>query len=1125
MAAARPVRRPRQARFAAGTVGTVGGRWSDSAVQGDGRVRLVRGFGALPVERRWGGAAAELVGGAPASGPGWDPVQVLGGPGTGKTALLVDVATSRLRSAATAPESVLVLTASTRAARAVREQLTAALVAADAGSRTVREPLVRTVHSYAFGVLRLQAAHHGNPAPRLITGPEQDAVVRELLRGDIADGARGWPPSLRPALGLAGFAAELRDLLLRAAERGLGPEDLRRLGRVHARPEWVAAGRFGQAYEQSTLLRGAVGMEAPHASAPAVDAAELVSAAVMALRADPWLLAAERARVRHLLVDDAQHLDTGAAQLVRLLGAGAEEAVVAGDPDQAVFDFRGADPAFLTGLEVSAQRRVLLRTTHRCATAVAAAVASISDRLAGAGPQRGPRPTVGAEPGAVTVRVLGSQAQEAAVVADTLRRAHLLDGVRFSEMAVLVRSTRHCLPALRRAMLAAGVPVAVPSAELPLARQHAVAGFLLALRALTADHADELAFDSEMALGLLSSPLGGVDPVALRRLRRGLRRCELAAGGDRDSAELVRRLVLDPTLAGRSDSADALAGLTTAELAPLRRVHRVLAAARVPLHAGHGVEEVLWAVWNASGLERRWVAAADNGGSTGAQADRDLDAVVALFDAAARYVDRLPAATVAGFVDYLSEQELAGESRSDRAPPRAAVTVLTAHSAAGRQWRLVAVAGVQEGLWPALRPRGSLLGVEELVEEVSGGPGQRLAAVVSHTAPLLAQERRLFLVACSRASQRLLVTAVRSASGDAELMPSRFLTELSGAGTDVVDTEAPLVRPARALVLGELVADLRSVVSDPRAQPQRRQLAANQLARLAAARVPGAHPDQWYGLADSSTADGLWRTADGPVAVSPSTVELLTRCPLRWLLERHGGQDGSTTAAVTGTLVHTLVQAIAQRLPPKAVDAALAQTWNAVDLGAPWFAAHELERTRTMLTTFRTWWERSRNELSEVAVEVGVDLTLSGEVEGEPVAAHVLGRIDRLERDVLGRLVVVDVKTGRNPVTKAAATDHAQLATYQLAAAAGGVVGHPEPGLTGGARLVYVAKPSRDGATERSQPAPSADTLAQWRAGVLAAAVATRGPEFMATVNDGCTHCPVIAACPAQDAGRQVTRS
>jgi len=315
------------------------------------------------------------------------------------------------------------------------------------------------------------------------------------------------------------------------------------------------------------------------------------------------------------------------------------------------------------------------------------------------------------------------------------------------------------------------------------------------------------------------------------------------------------------------------------------------------------------------------------------------------------------------------------------------------------------------------------------------------------------------------------------------------------------------------------------VVSDPRAQPQRRQLAATQLARLAAARVPGAHPDQWYGLADSSTADGLWRTADGPVAVSPSTVELLTRCPLRWLLERHGGQDGSTTAAVTGTLVHTLVQAIAQRLPPEAVDAALAQTWNAVDLGAPWFAAHELERTRTMLTTFRTWWERSRNELSEVAVEVGVDLTLSGEVEGEPVAAHVLGRIDRLERDVLGRLVVVDVKTGRNPVTKAAATDHAQLATYQLAAAAGGVVGHPEPGLTGGARLVYVAKPSRDGATERSQPAPSADTLAQWRAGVLAAAVATRGPEFMATVNDGCTHCPVIAACPAQDAGRQVTRS
>lgn len=1075
--------------------------------------------------RRWEGSAAELVDAAPAGGAGWDPVQVLGGPGTGKTSLLVDVAVSRLRSPSTGPESVLVLTSGARAAREVRRQVTAGLTGGGAatGTRTVREPLVRTVHSYAFAVLRVQAGRHGNPPPRLVTGPEQDVVVRELLRGDVLDGAQHWPESLRPALGLTGFATELRDLLLRATERGQGPEDLVRLGRAHRRPEWVAAGRFGLQYEQSALLRSSVGMEAPQASAPAVDAAGLISAALDALHGDAALLAAERARVRHLLVDDAQHLDAGAAQLVALLGTGAEETVVAGDPDQAVFGFRGADPAFLTGLE---GRRVLLRTTHRCAPAVARAVASVSERLAGRGPQRGPEPVAGAaEPGSVEVRLLGTVAQEASTVADTLRRAHLVEGVGWGEMAVVVRSSARSLPPLRRALLAAGVPMTVPAAELPLGRQHAVTGFLLALRALTADPDDEAGFDTESALALLSSPLGRADPVALRRLQRGLRRVELAAGGVRDSAGLVRQLLLEPgSVRGRPGADDPLRGLTDAELEPLRRVRRILAAARVPLGARLGVEEVLWALWRSSGLEKRWVDAADRGGTAGTQADRDLDAVVALFDAAARYVDRLPRATVGGFVTYLADQEIAGDARSDRAPAEEAVTVLTAHSAAGRQWRVVVVAGVQEGLWPSVRSRGSLLGVEQLVEVLSGGPGPELDGVVSRTAPLLADERRLFLLACSRASERLLVTAVQSATGDAELMPSRFLDELvPSLGSAEREPVAASAAP-RGLVLGELVADLRAAVCDPAAAHGRRELAAVQLARLAAAGVPGAHPDQWYGVPGPSTDVALWDPSDGPVSVSPSTVELLGACPLRWLLERHGGQDGSAAAAVTGTLVHTLVQAIAGRTPAGTVDAELARTWASVDLGAPWFAEHELERTRAMLGSFRTWWERTRLELTEVATEAGVDTELRGEVDGEVVTARVRGRIDRLERDQLGRLVVVDVKTGKTPVSKEAAARHPQLATYQLAAAEGGVEEHPERAALGGARLVYVAKNGKDGATERLQPAPDDALLAQWRQDVLVAAAATRGPSFAASVNDGCDHCPVRSACPAQDSGRQVTQ-
>ncbi|WP_305092130.1 ATP-dependent DNA helicase [Prescottella sp. R16] len=1091
--------------------------------------RLVGRVAAPAVSRTWPAGPARVLAGAP-PGRDWHPWQILGGPGTGKTSLLVDAAVARIL-AGTDPESVLVLTQSRRASTAIRAQITEGLLAAadpasDERPWATREPLVRTVHSYAFAVLRLQAATHGNPPPRLITGAEQDTVLRELLRGDIEDGAEYWPPRLRPALGTTGFAVELRNLMLRAAERGLGPEDLIDLGERHNRPEWVAAGRFATTYEQGMLLRGSVGVEAPEATAPALDAAELISAALTALATDSGLLQRERHRIRHLLVDDAQHLDPQAAQLVRLIGTGTDTTAVAGDPDQSIFAFRGADPRFLTDLaEKDSPAQVLLDTGYRSAPDVAAVAAKIASLLPGRPPHRGlaaPVTDDGA-PGRVAVRVVTTPAKEAALIADTLRRAHLIDGVPWSQMAIVARSVPRVLPPLRRALLAAGVPVTTAASELPLARRHGVAGLLAVLQALSGGE-----FTGEDALALLSGPVGGAEPVSLRRLRRGLRRVELASGGDRDSAELLRAIIVD------GPDADGLAhllpGLTDVESLSLRRVLKVLRRARIPLDRGRGIEEVLWAAWQATGLEKRWAAASAFGGPIGAQADRDLDAVVALFDQAADYVDRLPRAQLAGFVDYLVSQEIPGSPRARTVAPQDTVTILSAHSAAGRQWQVVAVAGVQEGLWPSLGARGTLLGVEALIDLTSGAAEPDPAsptAYLSRTAPLLAEERRLFHVACSRARSSLLITAVDAAGSDEELMPSRFVDELLGTdnGADD-DTEDTALQPdPRVLAMPTLVAELRSVVCDPgiaATDPDRQRRAAHQLARLADAGVRGAHPDSWYGLADPSSSEPLWETADGPVPMSPSTIELITNCPLRWMLERHGGSDGDNTHAIAGTLVHTLVQALAGNIPPDRVNHALETAWDAVDLGSDWYARRELERTRGMLDAFANWLRRSRSELTEIGVEVTVDGLLEPRDENDP-PVRIKGRIDRLERDAEGRPVIIDVKTARNAVTKDQAQQHAQLAAYQVAAAHGLVDGQPatEPG---GARLVFVARPhNKDGATQREQLALDDEGLDLWETTIHAAAAATQGPTFAARINDSCRHCPVLSSCPAHDEGRQVT--
>ncbi|WP_169811219.1 PD-(D/E)XK nuclease family protein, partial [Nocardia amamiensis] len=693
-----------------------------------------------------------------------------------------------------------------------------------------------------------------------------------------------------------------------------------------------------------------------------------------------------------------------------------------------------------------------------------------------------------------------------------------------------------------------GVPVQQPALDTPLARRRGAAWMLLSLRAVLAGEAvgrgAEPEFEPEDALDLLAGPLGGADQISLRRLRRGIRRAVLhvARNGaktleDQDDSpqdqdadiDLPSAQVLRDLLIGTGDAA-ILGRLTEVEAAPLRRVLDALNRARKARARGAGLEDVLWALWTGSRLERRWVAQSERGGAVGMQADRDLDTAVGLFDAAAAYVDRLPRASIEGFVDYLSQQEIPNDA-APRTAPGEAVALLSAHAAAGREWDVVAVAAVQEGIWPNPRSRGTLLHTEDLVDLTAGvsDGGER----VSRVAPILAEERRLLLVACSRARRSLLVTAVESVSGERDLVPSRFLAELLGHDDDGEPGALPVVDPGRALVMHSLVAELRGVVCDPEADPDRRRRAAHQLARLADAGVRGSHPDDWYGTADLSSGRPLWSDDDGAVALSPSTVELLRTCPLRWALERNGGTDGDNPHAVKGNLVHTLVQALAGKVPEEQVRAALDRAWQGVDPGTGWHSRQELRRTEAMLETFLAWVRNTRGELTQAGVEVPVDCVLPARTEDER-AVRIRGRVDRLERDAQGRFVIVDVKTGKSPVTKQAAADHAQLATYQVAAASGALDAGDETtpatiesdvtAEPGGARLVYVAKPSKaEGATQRMQPPLDAEALGKWRDTIHDAAAATQGPNYLAVRNDGCRHCAVAGSCPVQDRGRQVT--
>ncbi|MFD2767375.1 ATP-dependent helicase [Micromonospora eburnea] len=1125
------------------------------------------------------------------------PMLVVGGPGTGKTSTLVEAVAARVTEGVD-PERILVLAFGRRGATDLRHRIEARLVGA--GHRVVREPLVRTFPAYAFGLLRRAAAERGEPSPRLLTGPEQDLIIRELL--DVVgeepdDDPVGWPEDLRPALRTRAFAQQLRDLLMRAAERGVGPVELARLGEKLGRADWPAAARFLREYVAVLALR-----DVSNRGSIAYDPAELVRAATGMLLDDPELLASERRRLAHVYVDELADTDPAQLDLLAVIAGGGKSLVAFADPDSSTYAFRGADPAGVTTFphrfrtaSGAPAAQVVLTTSYRAGPELLAATARLARRLRGPAAHRRLRPLPDAPPGTVEVRTFRSATSESAWLAHALREAHLLDGVPWSRMAVLVRSTGRQLPSLRRALHTAGVPTVVHGEDLPLHLQPGVAPLLLLLRcALEPDRLDE-----ESAVALLHSPLGGADPLAERRLRQGLRALALAAGDRRPSGELIVEALRDPA---------ELAAIERRWAEPAQAVARLLATARqAAATPGATAEEVLWAVWRESGLAERWAGVITRGReATGEHetaqrwraeaADRDLDAVLVLFDAAARFTDRLPGARTEVFLDHVLGQDLPADTLAASADRGDAVRLLTAHAAKGLEWDLVAVAGVQEGVWPDLRLRGSLLGSERLVDVLAGradGTGVR-ASLVGQTSALLDEERRLFHVAVSRARHRLLVTAVASAAvggDDHEEQPSRFLHELGGTepppagggavavspapglrptgpggddagqarggrGTDTgddagqargsaaggpgdpavpagqpasdgpvptVDAEPrgeppaalPVTLPPRGLTLSALVAELRTAVVDPAAPSTRRHAAAAELARLATAGVPGAHPDDWWGLRGLSDDRPLVDEGES-VRVTPSAMESALRCSLRWLLERHGGSAPASAAQGVGNLVH----AAAMLAEDASVDRTtlleyVAARFDAIELAARWMVGPERTRAEAMVDKLLRWLAGNPRRLLAIEHEFAVRL----DDPQRPV--QLTGRVDRLEVDAEGRLVVIDLKTGKSTaVTEREVAEHPQLGAYQAAVEAGAFAEYGDE--SGGAALVQLGTSAKE-AKEQTQAAAGEGPDAGWATALVRRTADTMAAAtFAAVANSKCRVCPVRTSCPVSGQGRQV---
>lgn len=555
-------------------------------------------------------------------------------------------------------------------------------------------------------------------------------------------------------------------------------------------------------------------------------------------------------------------------------------------------------------------------------------------------------------PAGVYKYALSSSQDEANLIAQMLLEERIYGNHPYRESAIIVRSSAD-VARIRRVLSSNGIPSRTSAALVPVRDEPAVRPFLDALsllvyarkrgekalnpavhmpaaegaeaaerggyETLSATEAEELMRRSlddviaeesranplggaQSAITLLTSRLGGASSMDVRRLRQQLRSIELQSGGHRPSDDLLLGALLHPE--------------TLPEEGVGRAVHRiaaVLSAGRKALARPESTStEVLWALWEASGLEKTWVAQSRGAGPDADAAHRNLDAMIGLFEAADRFDEQMRGAGAEQFLDFIDAQDLPMDTLAARGVRQDAVEILTPALAAGQSWCTVYVCGLQEGTWPNTTVRGSLLSTGDLTDlcdarlrqraqqaEQQAGEGEqpvppaRIRSYPERVRDTRHDELRMFAVAATRANTRLVLTAVRN---DDEA-PGEFFDFVLPTDAVSDSTDVPITRVRRPATLRSLVAELRRTLVEeslnamraedaqqkdtqqngapmhnapeeealtPEGSAYRLDAASRTLARLANAQAPGAAPDEWWGLLPLSSTELLFahRPAD-----------------------------------------------------------------------------------------------------------------------------------------------------------------------------------------------------------------------------------------------------------------------
>ena len=321
------------------------------------------------------------------------------------------------------------------------------------------------------------------------------------------------------------------------------------------------------------------------------------------------------------------------------------------------------------------------------------------------------------------------------------------------------------------------------------------------------------------------------------------------------------------------------------------------------------------------------------------------------------------------------------------------------------------------------------------------------------------------------------------------------------------------------------VAQLRRCATDPETSEAERSQAVRQLARLAEAGVPGAHPDQWWAARGVASELPL----HGSSTVSPSRVDALLTCPLNAVLGQLVEDDSADINLLRGNLAHAFLEALGRGAAAEPAKQLVVDAFAALLDGPAWRREAERADFERLIERTHGWVLSSSTSLEPVGVEVPVTVDIGPDVT-------IRGFIDRLAK--AGEdYVVVDLKTGTTVPSKASAQDNTQLMTYQLALAHGELVTTPaesdgEPqsvsirtgaGLPRGGGVLVYPRSSAASVSTREQATKPPEELEEFAQALPALVAELRGPGLTARENADCDRCPIRPICPIMNEGGLVT--